>query len=78
MIASIWFGASANKFLGNLCNGNRHAGIEVSANAGGGVSPGNTIRGKPDQQQSFLRHLPGAHLLAATISLAMLLSTTRF
>jgi len=38
-------GASGNRILGNLCNGNRHAGIEVGANIGGGVSTGNTVEG---------------------------------
>jgi len=46
-------GASGNKILGNLSNGNRHAGIEVGANTGGSVSTGNTVEGNQTSNNRF-------------------------
>jgi len=45
--------ASGNKILGNLSNGNRHAGIEVGANTGGSVSTGNTVEGNQTSNNRF-------------------------
>lgn len=46
-------GASGNKILGNLCDGNRHAGIEVGANTGGSVSTRNTVEGNQTSNNRF-------------------------
>jgi len=46
-------GASGNKILGNLCDGNRHAGIEIGANTGGTFSTGNTVEGNQTSNNRF-------------------------
>ena len=46
-------GASGNMVLGNVCDGNRHAGIEVGPNAGGVASTANTVEGNETSNNRF-------------------------